>query len=192
MTGGHPCPRSSRPHCSWPTPQFATTDAGSIRVGAVQGNGPAGYFDDRGPNDILRAQLEATKPIVDEDMDVLLWPEGGIDSDPTTDEGTAAVLDSLAARIGAPLLVSAVTQRGDEYFNSSLLWEEGAENPVDTYDKRHPVPFGEYVPDRWLYRNFAPELIDLIQREYTPGTSSPVFDVDGVGRGSRDLLRRDL
>jgi len=165
------------------TPQFTTTDAGSIRVGAVQGNGPAGYFDERGPNDILRAQLEATKPIVDEDMDVLLWPEGGIDSDPTANEGTAAVLDSLAARIGAPLLVSAVTQRGEEYFNSSLLWEEGAENPVDTYDKRHPVPFGEFVPDRWLYRNFAPDLIDLIQREYTPGTSSPVFDVGGVGVG---------
>ena len=79
--------------------------------------------------------------------------------------------------------MSAVTQRGDEYFNSSLLWEEGADNPVDTYDKRHPVPFGEYVPDRWLYRNFAPDLIDLIQREYTPGTSSPMFDVDGVGVG---------
>ncbi|MEU1970300.1 apolipoprotein N-acyltransferase [Microbacterium sp. NPDC019599] len=164
-------------------PQFATTDAGSIRVGAVQGNGPAGYFDERGPNDVLRAQLEATRPIIDEDMDVLLWPEGGIDSDPTQNDGTAAILDQLAARIGAPLLVSAVTQRGEEYFNSSLLWEDSADNPVDTYDKRHPVPFGEYVPDRWLYRNFAPDLIDLIQREYTPGTSSPMFDVDGVGVG---------
>jgi apolipoprotein N-acyltransferase len=45
------------------------------------------------------------------------------------------------------------------------------------------VPFGEYVPDRWLYRNFAPDLIDLIQREYTPGTAPPVFSVDGVGVG---------
>ncbi|WP_243074714.1 apolipoprotein N-acyltransferase [Microbacterium sp. SS28] len=165
------------------TPQFPTTDAGAMRVGAVQGNGPAGYFDERGRNDILRAQLAATRPILDEDMDVLLWPEGGIDSDPTTDEATAGVLDTLAARIGAPLLVSAVTQRGDEYFNSALLWEEGAENPVDTYDKRHPVPFGEYVPDRWLYRNFAPELIDLIQREYTPGVATPMFDIGGVGVG---------
>ena len=164
-------------------PQFATTDAGSIRVGAVQGNGPAGYFDQRGPNDILRAQVEATRPLVGEDLDVLLWPEGGIDSDPTQNAATAGVLDTLASRLGAPLLVSAVTQRGEEYFNSSLLWEEGADNPVDTYDKRHPVPFGEYVPDRWLWRGFAPDLIDLIQREYTPGTSSPMFDVDGVGVG---------
>jgi apolipoprotein N-acyltransferase len=164
-------------------PQFPTTADGTLRVGAVQGNGPTGYFDERGPNDVLQAQLRATRPIIDDDMDVLLWPEGGIDSDPTQNAATAGVLDTLAARIGAPLLVSAVTQRGDEYFNSSLLWEEGADNPVDTYDKRHPVPFGEYVPDRWLYRAFAPDLIDLIQREYTPGTSSPIFDVNGVGVG---------
>ncbi|MGN8552019.1 UNVERIFIED_CONTAM: apolipoprotein N-acyltransferase [Microbacterium sp. SLM126] len=164
-------------------PQFPTSANGAIRVGAVQGNGPTGYFDERRPDDVLNAQLEATAPLLGEDIDVLLWPEGGIDSDPTQDDSTAAVLDALAERIGAPLLVSAVTQRGEEYFNSSLLWEAGAANPVDTYDKRHPVPFGEYVPDRWLYRMFAPELIDLIQREYTPGTSSPEFDVDGVGVG---------
>ncbi len=164
-------------------PQFPTTDAGTIRVGAVQGNGPAGYFDERSAHDVFRAQLEATRPIIGEDMDVLLWPEGGVDSDPTHNSSTAAALDDLAVRVDAPLLVSAVTQRGDEYFNSSLLWEAGKDNPVQTYDKRHPVPFGEYVPDRWLYRNFAPDLIDLIQREYTPGTTPPFFDLGGVGVG---------
>lgn len=164
-------------------PQFPTSQDGEIRVGAVQGNGPTGYFDERRPNDVLSAQLEATAPLLGEDIDVLLWPEGGIDSDPTKNDSTAAVLDALSERIGAPLLVSAVTQRGEEYFNSSLLWQADTDNPVDTYDKRHPVPFGEYVPDRWLYRMFAPDLIDLIQREYTPGTSSPEFDIDGVGVG---------
>ncbi len=164
-------------------PQYPTTDAGSIRVAAVQGNGPAGYFDERAPHDVFRAQLEATQPLVGEDIDVLLWPEGGVDSDPTQDGGTAAALDDLAERVDAPLVVSAVTQRGDEYFNSSLLWESGADNPVQQYDKRHPVPFGEYVPDRWLYRGFAPDLIDLIQREYTPGTAPPFFDIAGVGVG---------
>ncbi|WP_349427614.1 apolipoprotein N-acyltransferase [Microbacterium sp. LWS13-1.2] len=164
-------------------PQFPTTDAGTMRVGAVQGNGPAGYFDERGRNDVLNAQLQATAPLFGEDLDVLLWPEGGVDSDPTANASTAATLDALAGRLDAPLVVAAVTQRGDEYFNSSLLWEQDAENPVDVYDKRHPVPFGEYVPDRWLYRLFAPDLIDLVQRQYTQGGSRPFFDVDGVGVG---------
>ena len=164
-------------------PQFPTTDAGTLRVGAAQGNGPSGYFDRRAANDVLNAQLQATAPMIGEPMDVLVWPEGGVDSDPTRDEVTAAVLDSLAERISAPIVLAAVTKRGADYFNSSLLWEAGAANPVQTYDKRHPVPFGEYVPDRWLWRQFAPELIDLIQREYTPGTALPLFDVDGVGVG---------
>jgi apolipoprotein N-acyltransferase len=154
-----------------------------MRVGAVQGNGPAGLFDERSANDVLNAQLQATAPLIGKPMDVLLWPEGGIDSDPTSNPGTAAALDSLAERVEAPLLVSAVTRRGDELFNSSLLWEAGADNPVETYDKRHPVPFGEYVPDRWLWRMFAPDLIDLVAWNYTPGTVAPLFDIDGVGVG---------
>ena len=164
-------------------PQFPTTPAGSLRVGAVQGNGPAGYFDKRSPDAVLNAQLAATAPLFGEKLDVLLWPEGGVDSDPTRNGATAATLDALARRIGAPMIVSAVTQRGSQYFNSSLLWKTGADNPVQTYDKRHPVPFGEYVPDRWFYNALAPDLIGLIQRGYTPGTKPPVFDVDGVGVG---------
>ncbi|OJU45025.1 MAG: apolipoprotein N-acyltransferase [Microbacterium sp. 69-7] len=164
-------------------PAFPTTDAGSIRVGAVQGNGPAGYFDQRAAYDVFRAQLAATRPIEDRDIDLLLWPEGGIDADPLSNTSVRTALDALADRVGAPLLVSGVTQRGDQYFNSSLLWKAGAQNPTALYDKRHPVPFGEYVPDRWFYNMLAPDLIGLIQREYTPGTTTPMFEVNGVGVG---------
>lgn len=163
-------------------PQFSTTDAGSMRVGAVQGNGPAGYFDERARNAVLNAQLAASAPLFGEDMDVLLWPEGGVDSDPTSNRSTAAVLEELARRVDAPLLVSAVTERGPRLYNSALLWTADG-GPLQTYDKRNPVPFGEYVPDRAFWEPFAPDLIGLIGREYTPGTASPVFDVDGVGVG---------
>jgi apolipoprotein N-acyltransferase len=45
------------------------------------------------------------------------------------------------------------------------------------------VPFGEYVPDRSFWRMFAPSLIDLIGRDYTPGTTNTVFNVNGVIAG---------
>jgi apolipoprotein N-acyltransferase len=163
-------------------PQFPTTPGGTLRVGSVQGNGPAGYFDERAENAVLEAQLAASAPLFGEDMDVLLWPEGGVDSDPTANGSTAAVLDALSERVDAPLIVAAVTQRGDEFFNSSLLWEAGA-GAVQTYDKRHPVPFGEYVPDRAFWQPFAPDLIGLIGRDYTPGAAQPFFDLNGVGVG---------
>jgi len=164
-------------------PQFPTTDAGTWRVGAVQGNGPAGYFDDRGAYAVFQSQLDATAPIIDEDMDVLVWPEGGIDADPSHNDSVADVLDRLSARVDAPLIVNAATQRGDDVFNTSMLWLDGEDNPVAYHDKTHPVPMGEYVPDRWFYEMLAPDLIGLIQREYTPGTNPPFFDVNGVGVG---------
>ncbi|NYF16186.1 apolipoprotein N-acyltransferase [Microbacterium sp. AK009] len=164
-------------------PAFPTTPAGDLRVGAVQGNGPSGYFDERTPYAILNAQLEATAPLAGEDLDLLVWPEGGIDDDPLQDSTTAATLDALAEQFGAPLLVNAATDRGELTFNTSMLWEAGADNPVAFHDKRNPVPMGEYVPDRWFFERIVPDLIGLIQREYTPGDNPPYVDVDGVGVG---------
>ena len=162
-------------------PAFPTTAAGSMRVGSVQGNGPSGYFDQRAPNAIIQAQLDATAPLIDEDMDVLLWPEG-LDSDPLNNRDTASAFTRLSARLDAPLIVNAATARGDDVFNTSILWtaQEGA---VALHDKRNPVPMGEYVPDRWFYEAIVPDLIGLIGREYTPGSNAPFFDVNGVGVG---------
>lgn len=164
-------------------PAFPTVDAGSYRIGSVQGNGPAGYFDDREPYGVMRAQLDATEEIIDEPMDLLVWPEGGIDADPLSNASVADVLDRLSARVDAPLLVNAATARGEDIYNTSMLWEAGAENPLAIHDKSRPVPMGEYVPDRWFFEMIVPDLIGLIQREYTPGTNPPFMDVAGVGVG---------
>ena len=109
----------------------------------------------------------------------------GRQPDPLRDPGTAAILDALSRRMSAPFVVGTITNRGDEYFNTSLLWESG-KGAVDYYDKKHPVPFGEYVPDRAFWRPFAPDLIDLIGRDYTPGTRGNVLRRrTASGRASR-------
>lgn len=163
-------------------PAFPTSTEGTIRIGAVQGNGPTGYFDDREPYSVIKSQTEATEPFFDQDMDLLVWPEGGLDGDPFQDAALARRMTMIATRVDAPLLANAATARGDEYFNTSMLWtEDGATD--QTHDKRYPVPFGEYVPDREFYNAIVPDLIGLIGREYTHGTNAPLIDVDGVPVG---------
>jgi len=161
-------------------PAWATTPAGTLRVASVQGNGPAGYFDEREAGDILASQYDATTPLFGaEDVDVLLWPEGSVDLDPDASPAVAAALDRVVRQVGAPLVANRIDKRGEQYFNMSFVWRDGT--GIDqTYDKRNPVPFGEYVPDRAFYAGIAPDLIGMIGRDYTPGTNPPVFDIDGT------------
>jgi apolipoprotein N-acyltransferase len=164
------------------TPIFPTAAAGSMRIAAVQGNGPTGYFDEREPYSVIDAQTDATEPLYGKDVDLLVWPEGSLDTDPFQNETLARRMSLITTRIGAPLLANAATGRADRYFNTSLLWTD-AGGATQLHDKRHPVPFGEYVPDRAFFNALAPDLIGLIQREYTPGENQPIVDIDGVAVG---------
>ncbi|UIP58593.1 apolipoprotein N-acyltransferase [Agromyces marinus] len=164
-------------------PAFPTTPSGDLRVASVQGDGPSGYFDERAQGDVLRAQLEATAPVLDEsDVDVLLWPEGGSDIDPTRSPEVARIFDGLSEQLDAPVVLNTVTVDGDRFYNASLVWEAG-EGATQAYAKRNPVPFGEYIPDRWFYNLIVPDLIGLVQREYSPGTQAPVFDLGDAVTG---------
>lgn len=163
-------------------PQFPTTEAGAFRVGWVQGNGPTGYFDVNVPGDVLAAQTSATGPLYGQPMDLLAWPEGGVDADPLHDPRVAAALDRVVEAAGAPLLMNAATTRGDDVFNTSLLWTADTADR-QWHDKVNPVPFGEYVPDRWFYELIVPDMVGLIQREYTGGTNPPLVRVGDVGVG---------
>lgn len=176
------------------TPLFPTASTGSMRIAAVQGNGPTGYFDQREPYSVIDAQTTATEPLYGDDVDLLVWPEGSLDYDPFQDTATARRMTRVVSSIGAPLLANAATGRDDLYFNTSMLWtEDGTAEQV--HDKRHPVPFGEYVPDRAFYNAIVPDLIGLIGREYTPGANPPIVEVGGVKVGLAicfDVIYDDL
>jgi apolipoprotein N-acyltransferase len=162
-------------------PAWPTFTDGTATIAGVQGNGKAGYFDsaERAYGDLTDAQvlaMQGVDPAAD-DLDLIVWPEGGSDRDPTRDEFGRYVFDAITQGYGAPLLSGVITESpdGETAYNSSILWDDGEVR--GQYDKKHPVPFGEYVPDRAFWRPFAPELIDLIARDYTPGTRDETIDV---------------
>jgi apolipoprotein N-acyltransferase len=156
-------------------PSYPTSVVGELRIGAVQGNGPTGYFDKREPFEIIEAQVDASAALIGEELDLVVWPEGGVDYDPFRNSDTARILSAQSQRLGAPLLVNAAVQTPAGIFNTSLLW--GSEQDLQSHAKRHPVPFGEYIPNRAFFRLIVPDLIDLVAREYSPGTDAPIMTV---------------
>jgi apolipoprotein N-acyltransferase len=165
-------------------PEWSVHDAGTLRVAAVQGNGKAGYFDRAAYGELLDAQTSATLPVLDEQVppDVVVWPEGGTDVDPQTRDEAARVFDYLTDELDAPLVSGVITERDGLVYNTSVVWRAD-EGVTDYYDKRHPVPFGEYVPMRSLIEPLVPQLIGMIGREYTPGTTDPIVHIGSVPVG---------
>lgn len=84
---------------------------------------------------------------------------------------------ALAREAGAPIVLGSVLQDPDgSYTNSSLVWTGEGDTGV-RYDKMHPVPFAEYMPNREFFRALAPDLVDLVQLDYRTGTRSPAIEV---------------
>ncbi|QTX04766.1 apolipoprotein N-acyltransferase [Agromyces archimandritae] len=162
---------------AWPAPT-----EGTLKLAAVQGGVDASLFSATPSNEIMQAHIDETVRGVDEDVELVVWPENGVALDPERVPASAEVLDSLTERYGAAFTGGTIQERDGEFFNTSLLWEEGA-GLTDRYDKAHPVPFAEYMPDRAFWRPFAPELIDMVTRDYTKGTRDNVFDVAGIVAG---------
>lgn len=163
-------------------PAFPVASDGWLRIGAVQGNSSAGLLAQNRPGDILADHVAATSPILSTPMDVLIWPENASDLNPLDEPSAAATLDRISRTIGAPIVLGTITRDGDESFNSMLRWEDG-KGVTAQYDKRHPVPFAEYLPDRDFWYPLSPDLFSLIPRDVSIGTRPNVFEVAGVSAG---------
>ena len=164
-------------------PAWPVLESGSIRVAAVQGNSNSGLFAQIQQGDSLNDHLQATVPILGHRVDVIVWPENASDIDPLRNEQAAQTLDFVSEKMDAPLVTGTITENAQgQRFNSVLLWKNGR-GSVAQYDKIHPVPFAEYLPDRSFWYPLAPSLFDLVPRDYSFGRRSNVFDINGAMAG---------
>lgn len=163
------------------------TPVGSANIAAVQGNANAGLFSNLTPGTILQNHIDATKLVsqsdLAEDLDLLVWPENASDVDPLRSEAARSKIDAIAAEFDTPFTFGTITVSGDEVYNSTLLWSPEGEL-LDQYDKKRPVPFAEFVPDRSFWRALAPDLIDLVPRGYSFGNRDGIFNLADFDAGS--------
>lgn len=157
-------------------------ESGEITVAAVQGNANAGLFANAERGTFLRNHLDATELLDNQplksEIDFIVWPENASDLNPQASPLALAQIEAVVSKYQVPLILGAITESNGAYFNSSLYYDvTGAQ--VDQYDKKRPVPFAEYVPDREFWNQLAPDLIGLVSRDYAFGTRDGVFELDG-------------
>lgn len=160
------------------------TDAevGHVRIGAVQGNANAGLFANPLRGSILQNHLDASKKLkyFYPKVDVVVWPENASDLSPfQSTQANLAITNFVNNEIKAPLVFGTITERGSNIYNSSILWKPSL-GATDWYDKKRPVPFAEYVPDREFWYSLAPDLVGLISRGYTFGTRDGIFEINKI------------
>ena len=173
---------------AWFIHPSAAAEAGTLTVAAVQGNANAGLFANPVQGSILKNHLDATELIKKDPLasqvQLVVWPENASDLSPFMSADALAKIRNLVDNeLKVPLVFGAITVRGDEIFNSSIYWQPKI-GPTDWYDKKRPVPFAEYVPDRDFWYQLAPDLIGLISHGYTFGERDGIFNLGKTKLGT--------
>ena len=156
---------------------YTVPTEGERTVAVVQGNVP-GDGDDilLDHRQVTRNHVDATIALADDvaagdetEPDFILWPENSTAVDPFADAGINAAIQEASDAVRRPILVGAMVDAGTEHvLNQGIVWTPGT-GAGDRYTKRHPVPFGEYIPWRSVFRsNFG--RLALIPRDMKSGT----------------------
>lgn len=147
------------------------SEANPLTVAVTQGNIEQGV---KWNPDYLQQTLERYAALTDQasrqPLDLIIWPESATpfffqDSSPQAD-----LVRDVAARAEAALLFGSPAYQRDEmrfrYFNSAFLISPSGQL-LGRSDKVHLVPFGEYVPLKWLLP-FVDKLVVGIG-DFSPG-----------------------
>lgn len=168
----------------------ASAQDGTATVAAIQGNVPRLGLDFNAQRravldnhaartEQLAADVEAGK---EPRPDFVLWPENSSDLDPYRNADARRVIDEAVQAIGVPTVVGAVLTPETGKLRNTLIEWDPERGPVDTYDKRHAQPFGEYIPMRSVVRIFNDD-VDRVRRDFGPGHEVGVFDLAGTKVG---------
>jgi apolipoprotein N-acyltransferase len=153
-----------------------------IRVALLQGNIDQSLkWDRRYQTETLDIYERLTRRAAAEKPALIVWPETAVPFFLRREPELSARVHRLAAETGIPLLTGSPDAGEDgRLYNSAFLL--GGDGRIrGRYDKRHLVPFGEYVPLHRLFF-FLDKLVVGIG-DFGRGRAATVFSPDGARFG---------
>ncbi len=101
--------------------------------------------------------------------DLVVFPEGSLPGFLLEDQRFLDFLKEEAARLGSPILIGSWERQGKNVYNTAFLVKPAGEVEV-IHRKTRLLPFGEYIPLRWLWEKLG--LAEVLSR-YLPRDISP-------------------
>ena len=148
-----------------------------VTVALVQGGVPGVGMDFSGEREeVLRNHVRATRALAEAVREgrrpapeFVVWPENASDIDPFGNPSAYSLIDGAVRDVDVPVLVGTLVDGpGPNHVrNSGIVWDPDT-GPGERYVKRHPVPFGEYIPFRSQLSGLT-ERLDQIPRDFYPG-----------------------
>jgi apolipoprotein N-acyltransferase len=166
---------------------YTAAETGRVRVAAVQGNVPGNGTDVLAHFRQITAQHEEETARLARDVssgraprpDFVVWPENSTALDPFEDPQMRTDIDGALAAVDVPILAGVVVDGGpDHVLNQGIVFDP-VTGAGDRYTKWHPVPFGEYIPWRWLFGSHLAQLNE-VPRDMERGTRVEPLDVAGT------------
>ena len=155
----------------------ATKGGVVLQIATIQPNIPQEWkFDPERTPEIFERLQSWTELAILTKPDLLLWPEAVVPGGILGDAFTKEFVSDLAASVPAMLVGTDDINRGtlgEDHNSAAFLLAGKAE--IQFYDKRHLVPFGEYLPLRPL---LGPIFGELVPGDFKPGTATGVFSLE--------------
>lgn len=159
---------------------FSEEDGEAINVRMVQANiAQEMKFSQGRLESSLRNYISMTQQPGIENIDLVVWPETAIPTYFNRVENVMAPFVSSMDAIGVDVLSGGFQREGDDVYNA--VKQLGGEQGV--YQKRHLVPFGEYMPLRFIL-DFASKFIVIPMADLSAGAGPHVpLTLQGVKIG---------
>jgi len=153
---------------------------GSLRVGIAQGGIDQNKkWDPDFQRGTLAIYEELSRVARSKGAEVIVWPETAAPFFYGWEPSPSREVDRIASEGGVPLIFGSVwfsPSAGGKYYNSVFLMD-GKGVPEGRYDKRHLVPFGEYVPLKSIL--FFVQKLTEGGEDFSAGTGPALFPVAG-------------